>query len=140
MSKSGSIPVVYLSDVAVNTNVIYPPHLTGHFEGRSKRRLGDAVGMKNFGGNLATLEPGAWSAHRHWHTRQDEVIYLLDRELTLVTDGGRGVLKPGVVVGFPANSGEGHNFINTRKSKAVYLEIGDRLPGDGREDLGARAV
>ena len=56
MSKSGSIPVVYLTDVAVNTNVIYPPHLREHFEGRSKRRLGDAVGMKNFGVNLATLE------------------------------------------------------------------------------------
>ena len=130
MSKSGSIPVVYLTDVAVNTNVIYPPHLREHFEGRSKRRLGDAVGMKNFGVNLATLEPGAWSAHRHWHTRQDEMIYLLEGELTLVTDGGREVLKAGAVVGFPANSGAGHNLVNTGTSKAVYLEIGDRLPGD----------
>ena len=86
--------------------------------------------MKNFGVNLTTLEPGAWSAHRHWHTRQDEMIYLLEGELTLVTDGGRQVLKPGAVVGFPANSGEGHNLINTGTITAIYLEIGDRLPGD----------
>jgi uncharacterized cupin superfamily protein len=130
MSESGSIPVVYLTDVPENRNVIYPPHLRGHFEGRAKRRLGDAVGMKNFGVNLATLEPGAWSAHRHWHTRQDEMIYLLEGELTLVTDAGRRLLEAGAVVGFPANSGEGHNLINTGTTRAVYLEIGDRLPGD----------
>jgi len=130
MSKSGSIPVVYLTDVAVNTNVIYPPHLREHFEGRSKRRLGDAVGMKNFGVNLATLEPGAWSAHRHWHTRQDEMIYLLEGELTLVNDSGRKLIKPGMAVGFPANAREGHNLVNTGTTTAVYIEVGDRLPGD----------
>ena len=101
-TKTGSSPVAYLADIPASKSVIYPPHLRGHFEGRAKRRLGDAVGMKNFGVNLTTLEPGAWSAHRHWHTRQDEMIYLLEGELTLVTDGGRQVLKPGAVVGFPS--------------------------------------
>ena len=129
-TKTGSSPVAYLADIPASKSVIYPPHLSGHFEGRAKRRLGDAVGMKNFGVNLTMLEPGAWSAHRHWHTRQDEMIYLLEGELTLVTDGGRQVLKPGAVVGFPANSGEGHNLINTGTITAIYLEIGDRLPGD----------
>jgi uncharacterized cupin superfamily protein len=122
--------IAQLADIPVNRNIIYPPHLREPFAGRAKRRLGDAVGMKNFGVNLATLEPGAWSSHRHWHTRQDEMIYLIEGELTLVTDSGREVLKPGAVVGFPANAGEAHNLINTGTKTAVYLEVGDRLPGD----------
>ena len=76
MSKTGLTPVVYLADIPANTNIIYPPHLRGHFHGRAKRRRGDAVGMKNFGVNLVSLEPGAWSARRHWHARQDEMIYV----------------------------------------------------------------
>ena len=75
MSKTGPTPVIYLADIPANTNIIYPPHLRGHFHGRAKCRHGDAVGMKNFGVNLVSLEPGAWSAHRHWHARQDEMIY-----------------------------------------------------------------
>ena len=130
MDKLAANVVVYMTEVPASKNVIYPQHLREHFDGRTKRRLGDAVGMKNFGVNLTTLEPGAWSAHRHWHTRQDEMIYLLEGELTLVTDKGRQLLKPGAVVGFPANSSEGHNLINTGTSTAVYVEIGDRLPGD----------
>jgi uncharacterized cupin superfamily protein len=127
MSKA---PVVAVADVPLNKSIIYPPHLKAPFEGRAKRRVGDAVGMKNFGFNITTLEPGAWSSHRHWHTRQDEMIYLLEGELTLVTDSGRSVIKPGTAVGFPANSGESHNLINSGTTTAVYIEVGDRLPGD----------
>ncbi len=123
-------PVVALADMPEHRTVIYPQHLRGPFEGRAKRRVGEAVGMKNFGFNLTTLAPGAWSSHRHWHTRQDEMIYLLEGELTLVTDRGRTVLKPGMAAGFPANSGEGHNLVNTGTTNAVYVEVGDRLPGD----------
>jgi uncharacterized cupin superfamily protein len=122
--------VVRLEEVPESRGSIYPPHLQAPFEGRAKRRIGEAVGMKTFGVNVATLAPGAWSSHRHWHTRQDEMIYLLEGELTLVTDSGREVLKPGAIVGFPAGAPEGHNLINTGTRPAVYLEVGDRLPGD----------
>jgi uncharacterized cupin superfamily protein len=130
MSQTEKNPVVALTDVAEHRNVIYPPHLSGPFKGRAKRRVGEAVGMKNFGFNVATLEPGAWSSHRHWHTRQDEMIYLLEGELTLVNDSGRKLIKPGMAVGFPANAGEGHNLVSTGTTTAVYIEVGDRLPGD----------
>lgn len=109
---------------------VYPPHLRVGLEGRARRRLGDAVGIKNFGVNLTTLEPGSWSAQRHWHTRQDELVYVLEGELTLHTNDGAQKLKPGMVVGFPANCGDGHRLENTGKTLARYLEVGDRLPGD----------
>ena len=90
-----------MTEVSASKSVIYPQHLREHFDGRTKRRLGDAVGMKNFGVNLTTLEPGAWSAHRHWHTRQDEMIYLLEGELPLVTDSGPQLIKPERLWDFP---------------------------------------
>lgn len=109
---------------------VYPPHLRVGLEGRARRRLGDAVGVKNFGVNLTTLEPGTWSAQRHWHTRQDELVYVLEGELTLHTNDGTQVVKAGMVIGFPANCGDGHRLQNTGKVPAKYLEVGDRLPGD----------
>jgi uncharacterized cupin superfamily protein len=69
MSNVTTNVVVYLEEVPASKSVIYPDHIRGNFDGRTKRRFGDAVGMKNFGVNLTALEPGAWSAHRHWHTR-----------------------------------------------------------------------
>ena len=108
----------------------YPEHLRKHVAGRSKRRLGDAFGLKNFGVNLTTLAPGAMSALRHWHTGQDEFIYLLEGEAVLVTDAGEEVLRPGMVAGFPAGKKDGHHLINRSNRDVVYLEIGDRLPGD----------
>lgn len=108
----------------------YPPTLRGPMEGRSRKRLGDAVGIKNFGINLGILEPGAWSAQRHWHTRQDELVYVLEGELTLVTSAGEQTVRKGAVIGFTANSGDGHRLENRTKSRAVYIEVGDRLPGD----------
>lgn len=112
--------------------------------GRSKKALGDALGLQTFGVNLVTLEPGAMSALRHWHTQQDEFIYVLEGELTLVTEQGEQVLVPGLCAGFPAGHADGHQLINRGQSVAIYLEVGDRLPG-GRanypdEDLEAHAV
>jgi uncharacterized cupin superfamily protein len=108
----------------------YPPPFRAKVAGRGKQRLGDALGLRSFGVNLTRLEPGAWSALRHWHTRQDEFIYIVSGEPTLVTDRGRQVLKPGMVAGFPAGRADGHRLINRTKRAVVYLEVGDRMPGD----------
>lgn len=109
----------------------YPEPYRQMVAGRSRRKLGDAFGLKNFGVNLARLEPGAWSSMRHWHTKQDEFIYLLEGEAVLITDAGEQVLKPGMVVGFPAGRPDGHCLVNRTGRPVLYLEIGDRLPGDG---------
>jgi uncharacterized cupin superfamily protein len=97
---------------------------------RERRRLGDPLGLQNFGVNLLTLPPGAASSQRHWHTRQDEFIYVLEGEVTLVTDAGKQVLTAGMCAGFPAGKPDGHHLINRSKSQVKVLEVGDRTSGD----------
>jgi len=108
----------------------YPEPYKSRVAGRHRRRLGDAAGLKNVGVNLTRLDPGAESSMRHWHERQDEFIYVLEGEVTLVTDAGRQKLLPGMAAGFPAGKADGHQLVNETKEPAVYLEIGDRTPGD----------
>lgn len=112
--------------------------------GRAKRALGDALGLTTFGVNLTRLEPGAASALRHWHHRQDEFVWVLEGELTLVTDRGEQVLGPGTCAGFPGGVPDGHHLVNRTDAPALYLEVGDRLPGDAASypdvDLHARVT
>ncbi|MEG3971378.1 cupin domain-containing protein [Microcoleus sp. T2B6] len=121
----------------------YPQQFQSAVAGRVKKRLGDAAGLQNFGVNLVRLAPGSCSALRHWHTRQDELIYVLEGEVTLITNSGEQVLKPGMAAGFPAGDADGHHLVNRSNADVVYLEIGDRTPGDIAEypddDLIAKA-
>lgn len=109
---------------------IYPPPFAERMVGRVKRPLGVLFGLANFGVNLTRLAPGAVSALRHAHARQDEFIYVLEGEPTLVTNRGRTALKPGMCAGFKADSGDAHQLVNESDRNAVYLEVGDRTPGD----------
>jgi uncharacterized cupin superfamily protein len=127
---------------AVGSN--YPDAFKPRVAGRAKRKLGDALGLKNFGVNLTTIKPGAASALRHWHLKQDEFVYILEGELVLVTDAGEQTLTAGMAAGFPAGKADGHHLVNRSQRDAVYLEVGDRTPGDGAhypdDDLVALAV
>jgi uncharacterized cupin superfamily protein len=107
----------------------YPAEFAGRVEGRIKRQLGDAFGLQNFGVNLTTLAPGSHSALLHRHTKQDEFVYILDGTPVLVTDTGEHQLAPGMCAGFPAD-GPAHQLVNRSAAPVVYLEIGDRTPGD----------
>lgn len=107
----------------------YPEPFYSRMAGREKRPLGDLFGLKNFGVNLTRLAPGAESALLHRHSRQDEFVYIVEGEAVLVTDRGEVVLKPGMCAGFPA-AGLAHQLINRSEADVVYLEIGDRTPGD----------
>jgi len=109
----------------------YPEPLASRVAGRDKRPLGDLFGLANFGVNLTRLAPGAWSALRHAHTKQDEFVYILEGHPTLHTDEGRTPLDPGMCAGFKAGSGNAHCLVNETQADVVYLEIGDRTPGDG---------
>jgi uncharacterized cupin superfamily protein len=109
----------------------YPPDLAKRVEGREKRPLGDVFGLANFGVNLTSLAPGAQSALRHVHTVQDEFVYILKGRPTLITDEGRTPLAPGMCAGFKAANGNAHHLVNETAEEVIYLEIGDRLPGDG---------
>lgn len=108
---------------------VYPEPFASRMGGRDKRPLGDLFGLKNFGVNLTTLHPGGESALMHRHSRQDEFVYVLEGEPTLVTDRGEVALSPGMCAGFPAR-GVAHQLVNRTDADVVYLEIGDRTPGD----------
>ena len=122
--------LINLQAVPESTGTNYPEPFKALVAGRIRKRLGDAAGLTNFGVNLVKLQPGSWSSIRHWHSLQDEFIYVLEGELTLVTHGGEQVLKPGTAAGFPAGEADGHHLINRSDTVAVYLEIGDRTAGD----------
>ena len=109
---------------------IYPQPFAARVAGREKRVLGDLFGLKNFGVNLTRLEPGAVSALRHAHSKQDEFVYVLQGHPTLHTDEGRTQLAPGMCAGFRAGTGNAHCLINETGEEVVYLEIGDRTLGD----------
>ncbi len=108
----------------------YPEPFLAAVAGRTRKRLGNPLGLTRFGVNLTRLDPGAASALRHWHTNQDEFVYVLEGELTLVTDAGETVLRPGMCAGFPSGRPDGHHLVNRSGAPAVYLEVGDRAPGD----------
>ena len=110
----------------------YPDVFARRVEGREKRQLGDVFGLTNFGVNLTRLAPGAESSLLHRHFRQDEFIFVLEGTPTLVTDEGEYRLGPGDCMGFAAN-GLAHQLVNRGETDVVYLEIGDRLPGDSGE-------
>jgi uncharacterized cupin superfamily protein len=110
----------------------YPEPFARLVEGREKRPLGDLFGLTNFGVNLTRLAPGAISALLHRHARQDELVYILEGEPTLVTDRGEVQLAPGMVAGFPAG-GVAHQLVNRSDRDVLYLEIGDRSPGDSAD-------
>ncbi len=108
----------------------YPEPFFSRMAGRDKRPLGDLFGLVNFGVNLTRLKPGGSSSIRHAHTKQDEFVYILEGEATLITDAGRTALKAGMCAGFKAGTGDAHHLINETEADAVYLEIGDRTDGD----------
>lgn len=97
---------------------------------RMRRRLGDAGGLTQFGVNRVELPPGSWSAQRHWHSAEDEFVYVIKGEVTLVTDAGEERLKAGDCAAFPANVANGHHLINRGAVLAVCLEVGGRSEQD----------
>ena len=138
------LPALDPLGVTPATGTNYPDAFKPRVAGRAKRKLGDALGLKNFGVNLTTIKPGGASALRHWHLKQDEFVYILEGELVLVTDGGEQLLTAGMAAGFPAGKPDGHCLINRSDRDAVYLEVGDRSVGDGGrypdDDLEANAI
>jgi uncharacterized cupin superfamily protein len=120
------MPKIDIANAPADTRTGYPAPFDRVVIGRVRKRLGNAVGLDQFGVNLTTLKPGAASALRHWHEREDELVFVLEGEVVLIEDDGESVLKPGDVAGFKANSRNGHHLVNKSKRDAVYLEIGTR--------------
>jgi len=109
---------------------IYPEPFASLMAGREKRPLGDLFGLANFGVNLVRLLPGAGSALRHAHSRQDEFVYIVQGDAVLVTDAGETQLTAGMCAGFKSGTGNGHQLLNRSGEEVIYLEVGDRSAGD----------
>ena len=108
----------------------YPADLAAKVRGREKHVLGDLFGLTNFGVNLTRLAPGAASALRHAHLRQDEFVYILEGHPLLLTDAGETPLSPGMCAGFKAGTGNAQCLVNRSAADVVYLEVGDRTPNE----------
>ncbi|MCC7461278.1 MAG: cupin domain-containing protein [Gammaproteobacteria bacterium] len=109
----------------------YPPPYHEPCRTRERRRIGDAAGLTQYGVNLLRLPPGAWSSQRHWHEDGDELVYVLEGEVTLVTDMGEELLRRGDAAGFKAGDPVGHHLQNRSAADALVIEIGTRLPREG---------
>lgn len=128
--KSNPIAVTAAEVTVRSKPSAYPEPFAARMAGREKRQLGEVFGLTNFGVNLTRLAPNAISALRHAHSSQDEFVYILQGEPTLHTDEGRIRLSPGMCAGFKAGTGNAHRLLNETTEDVVYLEIGDRTPGD----------
>ncbi|AND89312.1 MULTISPECIES: cupin domain-containing protein [Bradyrhizobium] len=124
------MPKIDIAAVPERRGSGYPSPFSLPCAERIRQRLGNAGGLSDFGVNLMRLPPGSWSSQRHWHSHEDEFVYLLEGELTLIEDDGETVLRAGDCAAFPKGSGNGHHMINRSDAMAFYLEIGSRSPAD----------
>ena len=133
MSSALHLPAIDPSTLPVRNGSTYPTVFAERVLPREKRALGNAAGLTKIGVNLTTLMPGRESAMRHWHTREDELVYVLEGEVVLVTNAGEQVLGPGMCAGFPAGVADGHQLVNRSDRPARYLEMSNRDPEDSAE-------
>lgn len=124
------MPKIDLSTAPRRSGSGYPEPFDAPCLKRSRIRLGDAVGLTQFGVNLLRLPPGQWSAQRHWHHREDELVWVVSGEVVLIEDGGETVLGPGDAAGFKAGVSDGHHLVNRGAVDAVLIEVGARIPGE----------
>ena len=127
------LPALDPADVEPRSRSGYPEPFRSRVMPREKRALGDALGLTKVGVNLTTLPPGKESSMRHFHTREDELIFVVEGEVTLRTDEGEQVLTAGTCAGFPAGARNGHQLVNRSDRPARYLEVSNRDPQDGAE-------
>ncbi len=124
------MPKIDIAAIPKRIGTGYPGPFNDACAGRTRQRLGDAGGLKDFGVNLMTLPPGKWSSQRHWHSHEDEFVFVLEGELLLVENEGETLLRAGDCAAFAKGTGNGHHLKNIGNSVAVYLEVGSRHPDD----------
>jgi uncharacterized cupin superfamily protein len=126
------MPKIDINTVPERKGSGYPAPHDAPCKERVRRRLGDAGGLSDFGVNLLQLPPGAWSSQRHWHSHEDEFVYVISGEVVMVTDKGEEILRAGDCAAFAKNVPDGHQLINKSKAVAIVLEVGTR---DKLEDV-----
>ena len=128
------MPKIDIDSAPVRRGTGYPPPFDAPCRERTRWRLGDAAGLSQFGVNLLRLAPGTWSSQRHWHTAEDEFVWVLEGEVVLIDDDGETTLRPGDCAGFRAGEPNGHHLVNRSDADAVLLEVGSRRPNEDGAD------
>ena len=136
---------VHISDIPTRRGTrVYPEAFREPFENREKKGLSDAVGLTQFGVNHVKLEPGAYSSLRHWHHNEDEFVYILKGEVTVIDDSGERIALPGTCIGFKAGSPNAHHLANRSAEDVEFLEVGNRYREEEAEyadvDLHAKKI
>jgi uncharacterized cupin superfamily protein len=124
------MPKIDIAKIPIDTSTAYPPPFNKAVEGRSRKRLGRAAGLSHYGVNVCTLKPGAASSQRHWHEKEDELVYVLEGEVVLCEDDGETILKPGDAAAWKAGVANGHCLINRSTRDAVFIEVGTRASAE----------
>ncbi len=124
------MPKIDIKSVPERQGSSYPAPFHLKAEDRVRQRLGDAGGLSDFGVNLMRLPPGAWSSQRHWHSAEDEFVYVISGEVVLIADRGEEILRTGDCAAFPKNAPDGHHLVNRSNTTAVVLEVGTRSADD----------
>jgi len=124
------MPKIDIDKIQIDVSTGYPPPFNKAVEGRARKRLGRAAGLDHFGVNICTLKPGAASSQRHWHEKEDELVYVLEGEVVLCEDDGETVLKPGDAAAWKAGVPNGHCLINRSAHDAVFIEVGTRAAAE----------
>jgi uncharacterized cupin superfamily protein len=124
------MPRIDIGRVPAQQIASYPKEFAQVISGREKQRIGDAVGLTQFGVNITRIKAGSASALRHWHEQEDEFVYMLEGELVLCENDGETVLKTGDAAGFKAGSGVAHCLVNRTDRDAIYLEVGTRAESE----------
>ena len=126
------MPKIDIEAAPSRDGTAYPEPFDHPCRARRRRKLGDAAGLTQFGVNRLELDPGVWTSQRHWHSAEDEFVWVVEGEVVLIDDGGETVLKAGDCAGFPAGDGNGHHIVNRSDRTAVLLEVGTRRPAEDR--------
>jgi uncharacterized cupin superfamily protein len=124
------MPKIDIDKLPLDQSTNYPPPFHRAVQGRARKRLGRAAGLTQFGVNICTLKPGAASSQRHWHEKEDELVYVLEGEVVLCEDGGETVLRAGEAAAWKAGLPNGHCLVNRGNRDAVFIEIGTRAPAE----------
>ncbi|HKS85935.1 MAG TPA: cupin domain-containing protein [Pseudolabrys sp.] len=124
------MPKIDIDKVPIDISTGYPPPFNEAVEGRSRKRLGRAAGLTHFGVNICTLKPGAASSQRHWHEKEDELVYVLEGEVVLCEDIGETILRPGDAAAWRAGVADGHCLINRSTRDAIFIEVGTRASAE----------
>jgi uncharacterized cupin superfamily protein len=135
VNGSASLPKkIDLSRVPKHLGTGYPAPFDAACALRLRQKLGDAANLSDFGVNLLRLPPGTWSSQRHWHSHEDEFVFVLEGELVLVTNAGQELLRAGECAGFKAGDRDGHHLQNRSQQDALVLEVGSRKDADDETD------